>query len=222
MRLSLKRQDAALLDTDSAAPCHGYIITEPTPKEPLDNATIIPLLTQHAAALRQYDPPIHHPLSVLSLLTKLPPPPPFVLPDGTSLQPPKPSGIPGRKLIIFGDCAGGTENTTFQQMCQDPSLLVHECTNAHIAEPYQKGEAGRRVRVGGLEHSQLKKKEIEMGHKLGEEAISGSNEGQEAEKKREGVRKKAKARGHSTPTEVGEFARAIRARRVVINHFSAM
>lgn len=107
-------------------------------------------------------------------------------------------------------------------MCNDPSLLIHECTNAHISEPYQKGEKGRKVRVGGLEHSLLERKEGEMGHKLGEEAIAGPNIGEDAEKKREGVQKKAKSRGHSTPKEVGEFARAIRARRVVINHFSAM
>lgn len=67
-----------------------------------------------------------------------------------------------------------------------------------------------------------KKREVESGHKLGEEAIKGPNVGDDAEKKREGVRKKAKEKGHSTPSEVGEFARDIKARRVVINHFSAM
>lgn len=107
-------------------------------------------------------------------------------------------------------------------MCKDPSLLIHECTNAHISEPYQKGEKGRRLRVGGLEKSLLERKEGDMGHKLGVEAISGSNKGDDAEKKRAEVEKKARSRGHSTPKEVGEFARAIRAKRVAINHFSAM
>ena len=49
----------------------------------------------------------------------------------------------------------------------------------------------------------------------------------EARRKREEARKvevreKAVGRGHSTPDEVGEFARDIRARRVVVNHFSSM
>ncbi|KAI9637497.1 beta-lactamase-like protein [Dioszegia hungarica] len=207
---------------DHRVPSQGYVLNEPTPREPLDTASLIPILTQHAAALKQYDPPVHHPLSVLSHLTSLPPPPPFVLPDGSSLHPPPLSGQPPRKLVIFGDCSGGTPNSTFQAMCADASLLVHECTNAHIAEPYQKGEKGRRLRVGGLEHSLLKKKEVNMGHPLGEEAIKGPNVGEDAEKKREEVQKKARSRGHSTPKEVGEFAKAIKARRVVINHFSAM
>lgn len=68
----------------------------------------------------------------------------------------------------------------------------------------------------------MKKKEVNMGHPLGEEAIKGPNVGEDAEKKREEVQKKARSRGHSTPKEVGEFAKAIKARRVVINHFSAM
>lgn len=107
-------------------------------------------------------------------------------------------------------------------MCQNPSLLVHECTNAHISEPYQKGEKGRKLRVGGLERSLLERKEGDIGHKLGEEAIKGPNIGEDAKKKREEVEKKAKSRGHSTPREAGEFARDVKARRVVINHFSAM
>lgn len=35
------------------------------------------------------------------------------------------------------------------------------------------------------------------------------------------VRERAMARGHSTPVMAGEFADAIRARRLVLNHFSA-
>jgi ribonuclease Z len=53
------------------------------------------------------------------------------------------------------------------------------------------------------------------------------DDGAEARREREEarkieVRKKAVGRGHSTPDEVGQFARDIRARRVVINHFSSM
>lgn len=252
-------------------PCRGYILLEPTPTLPLDTTTLIPLLTSHKAALAQMDPPIHHPLSVLSRLTALPPTP-FTLPDGTVLSPPSPSGVPRRKLVIFGDCSGGTPNTTFASLCAEPSLLVHECTNASMPARLQKGEKGRKVRVMGLEHSMVKKVEINKGEKLGNDAcksgdggkmggegccIDGSDghghgqgcgcngqtgtdanghgrdadanaeearrrEEEEDAQKRIETQKRAKSRGHSTPKEVGEFAAQVRAKRVVVNHFSAM
>ena len=121
---------------------------------------------------------------------------------------------------------------------------MHECTNAYIPARLQKGEKGRKVRVMGLEHSMVKKVEINKGEKLGSEACKGNGEGkggegcnghgedadaraareeqEEEERKREETRKRAKSRGHSTPTEVGEFAARVGARRVVVNHFSAM
>jgi ribonuclease Z len=45
----------------------------------------------------------------------------------------------------------------------------------------------------------------------------GYNDGNSEEK----VRAKAISRGHSTPVMAGEFARTVRARRLVMNHFSA-
>jgi ribonuclease Z len=174
------------------------------------------------------DPPIRHPLSILSRLTSLPPTP-FTLPDGTTLHPPAPSGVAPRKLVLFGDCDGGTPNPTFREMCTEPSLLVHECTNALISPALQKGEKGRQVRVKGLEHSMVKKIEIQRGDKIGAETCEINGHGPDCaeerraeEAKREEVRQKAKARGHSTPKEVGEFARVIRPKRLVVNHFSAM
>lgn len=56
----------------------------------------------------------------------------------------------------------------------------------------------------------------------GEDAADRQAEKEEELRKREETQKKAKSRGHSTPKEVGDFAGAIRARRVVVNHFSAM
>ena len=85
-------------------------------------------------------------------------------------------------------------------MCEDPSLLVHECTNGVIPNSL---------------HPSLRLQD------LGDEGGSESRRLREELKKGE-VRKKAMSRGHSTPDEVGHFAKTIRARRVVLNHFSTM
>ena len=198
---------------------------------------MIPLLQSNATTLAALSPPIKHPLSLLSHLTSLPPPEPYVLPSGETLHPPSPSGISSRKLVIFGDCSGGTRNPRFQQMCEDPSLLVHECTNGSIPERTQRGEKGRKVRISELESSLVKQREQKDGCVLGRErsgpaevtSDAGSTREREAEsrllreeEKKQKVRVKAQGRGHSTPDEVGEFAKSIRARRVVLNHFSAM
>jgi ribonuclease Z len=204
----------------------GYILQEPTPRLPLDTNTLIPLLQSNASALKELTPPISHPLSLLSHLTSLPPPPPYTLPSGDVISPPEPSGIPPRKLVIFGDCAGGTENSTFQSMCADPSLLIHECTNAAIPELVQRGEKGRKVRMKGMDDGLVQRSEDQTGKQVGKEdaevSKSESERKQREEEKRVETRRKAQSRGHSTPDEVGEFAKLTRARRVVVNHFSAM
>lgn len=130
---------------------------------------------------------------------------------------------------------GGTPNPKFQEMCEDASLLVHECTNAAIPEKIGRGDKGKKTQEGGLTPSLVEKRNQQG------QAVGGGNSGPSSESstgtrsqarstgltekdemKRVEVRKKAEGRGHATPKEVGEFARAIRARRVVVNHFSAM
>jgi ribonuclease Z len=107
-------------------------------------------------------------------------------------------------------------------MCSDPSLLVHECTNAAIPELIQRGEKGRTVRTKDVEPSLMGPNGY---GKVGDQGPTDPEEQgrKEREDKMKGaVRNKAQSRGHSTPDEVGEFAGKIRARRVVVNHFSAM
>ena len=203
----------------------GYVLQEPTPRLPLDTASLIPLLQSNATALAELDPPVKHPLSLLSHLTSLPTPDPYTLPSGDILSPPEPSGTHARKLVIFGDCSGGTSNPVFEKMCRNPSLLIHECTNSAIPELVQRGEKGRKVRMKGMDDGLVKRSENQTGKKVGHEGHNGDEEQGRAErdaKKVEDMRKKAQKRGHSTPAEVGEFARKIQARRVVVNHFSAM
>jgi len=111
-------------------------------------------------------------------------------------------------------------------MCRDASLLIHECTNSAIPELVQRGDKGRKVRMKGMDDGLVKRSEEQTGKKVGHEGPKeGDEEKSRAEReaiKVEEIRKKAQKRGHSTPSEVGEFARKIQARRVVVNHFSAM
>lgn len=86
-----------------------------------------------------------------------------------------------------------------------------------------------------MEHSLVRKKEHDSGQVVGQEEAEHGNQLRDGEadrqeeearaerekKKIEEVRGKAQSRGHSTPADVGEFARDIGAKRVVINHFSA-
>ena len=206
-----------------SVPAIGFVLEEPTPRESLDTAYLIPLLKSNAEALAAQDPPVKHCLSLLSTLTSLPTPDPITLPSGETIHPPEPSGIPARKLVIFGDCSGGTKNTIFKTMCEDASLLVHECTNSFIPELIQRGKKGAKVRTRDMEASLMEKN----GTMKNLREVDPVDEEAEARRKREEARKvevreKAVGRGHSTPDEVGEFARDIRARRVVVNHFSSM
>ncbi|WWC90691.1 uncharacterized protein L201_005628 [Kwoniella dendrophila CBS 6074] len=213
-------------------PSLGYVLEEPTPRLQLDTSTLIPLLQSNAEALANLDPPIKHPLSLLSHLTSLPPPPPYTLPTGDVINPPQPSGVSRRKLVIFGDCSGGTENSTFRKMCEDASLLVHECTNGHIPHNVQRGDKGMKIRKQDLEPSLEEKRDRMFFHKPGQKKphenghshFHHSYVDQKAidDEKRLEVQKKALSRGHSTPEEVGNFAKSIKAKRVIINHFSAM
>ncbi|GMK53605.1 hypothetical protein CspeluHIS016_0101910 [Cutaneotrichosporon spelunceum] len=218
-------------------PSIGYVLQEPAPRKPLDTARLIPLLQANAKELAAQDPPVRHPLSLLSHLSSVPPPQPLTLPSGEVLHAPEPTGEPGRKLVIFGDCAGGTPNEALQRMCHNASLLVHECTNAAIPESVGKGDRGRAVRASGLEQSLEAKrsKEFDQAAKdrgvvrepwifLGKHGTTSSAvKAVEAfADKRDAIRIKARSRGHATPDEVGEFAYAINARRVAVNHFSAM
>lgn len=213
------------------------MLDEPAPRHSLDTQLLIPLLQNNAKALAAQDPPVKHPLSLLSVLQALPPPPPITLPSGDVIYPPKPTGEPGRKLVIFGDCSGGTPNPAFEKHCMNASLLIHECTNAAIPEAVGKGDAGRKVRASGLEQSLETKRDKEFEVAARDKGVAREPwvfHGKHAsaahlsaavdafEEKRVQVRAKAQSRGHSAPEDAGEFAYRIQAKRVVLNHFSAM
>lgn len=76
----------------------------------------------------------------------------------------------------------------------------------------------------GMDEGLVQRSEQQTGKPVGKEPMTkeGEDRQKREQEKRVEVRKKAEGRGHSTPDEVGEFARTINARRVVVNHFSAM
>ena len=182
-------------------PCLGYILQEPTPLLPLDTARLVPLLQANGPDLIASG--VKQPLSLLTHLTSLPLPPPYKLPSGDVIKPPEPSDQPARKLVILGDCSG-SDNARFLEMCMDPSMLVHECTNAAIRSQYER------------------KKRAEHPPDPDPKSGSAAATQQQWEERQAIVKEKAVKRGHSTPTEVGQFSRTIRARRLIINHFSTM
>ena len=121
----------------------------------------------------------------------------ITLPDGHVLSPP-PLDRPGRKLCILGDTSDATAGLVGRGMAylaRDADLLVHECTYASM-----NAEDMEMARIESEEHAQMLRKSL-----LGV---------QEAETR-------ALSRGHSVPRIVGSFSGEIRARRVVLNHFSA-
>lgn len=211
----------------------GFVVTEPPSYLPLDTAALLPLLEAEREALVSLPPdqggPIANPRAVLSLLISRKQP--FTLPSGTVLEPPVVDPEPRRKIVIMGDCSG-VSNEAFIELARAPSMLVHECTNAWIDPVIDKGDKGKRVRTAELDKTLIGggKRPVPGTPAEGGE---GQSEGVDFIKmEQERVRKilaakavveqKARARGHSTPDMVGAFARRIQARRVTLNHFSAM
>lgn len=180
----------------------GFVVSEPPSYEPLDTENIFPILDQQAEALTAMNPSIRHPRQVLSIMTKTGKS--FTMPDGQIIPAPKLSTAIPRKIVIFGDCSG-TDNKAFMEMIHEPSLLVHECTNAYIDPEYE--EAGRKCETQG--HDGL----------AGYQGPAEYEELARAGKEKTQIR--AFSRGHTDAETVGKFAKSIAAQRVVVNHFSA-
>lgn len=202
--------------------------------EPLDTATLIPLIQSQRSALASLSPPIKNPLSLLSVLSSTHAQ--YTLPNGIVLEPPKLSSYPPRKIAIFGDCAG-THNQALKTLSQGASLLVHECTNAWIDPAIEKGERGKVLEEEEVDHSVLAEVKHRMKEKTnllsatpgGKYVEDGFNpvptisERSDAEVDgRDRIEKRARSRGHSVPDMVGKFARELNVKRLAMNHFSAM
>ncbi|KAB5593564.1 Beta-lactamase superfamily domain-containing protein [Ceratobasidium theobromae] len=154
----------------------GYVFEEAPTAGPLDQSMHIDPLDRNAEALAMQG--IRHPRSLLGQLLRTREP--ITLPDGMILTPP-PLSVPGRKLVLLGDTC---DPWAMKDLSLDPSLLVHEATNAYIPPEIDPHGPG--------------KKETD-----------------------ESVKQRAILRGHSTPGMAGAFAKAIGAKRLVLNHFGA-
>jgi ribonuclease Z len=180
----------------------GYIVTEPPTYEPLDLDSILPMIESQFEALSKLTPPIRHPRQVTSILTKTLRP--YTLPDGQILQPPVRAKTTPRKIVIFGDCCG-TDNAAFLEMVKEPSLLVHEATNAWIDPELE--FAGKAKGISAAEDlADASSGEVEAAHRIAKDRVAN----------------RSKGRGHSDAETTGLFAKSIAAQRVAVNHFSAM
>lgn len=172
----------------------GYIIVEPALYEPFDLDATLPQIASQMPLLRERSPPIRHPRQVLSIVSRTRQP--FELPDGAVIQPPPLSTMASRKIAILGDCSG-TDNQAFLKLIDSPSMLVHECTNAWVDPRIEKG---------------IKADETKSNDVVAEDVRLAL----------EKIQSKAISRGHSDAQMAGGFAKSVNARRLVVNHFSAM
>ncbi|CAE6480489.1 unnamed protein product [Rhizoctonia solani] len=113
-----------------------------------------------------------------------------------------------RRLVCLGDTSSASH---IAPLCISegiyPSLVVHESTNAWIPP-----HVDRHHLYGGARKTP---------QSVREKAISKGLYGG-ARKTPQSVREKAISKGHSTPDMAGAFARAVRAERLALIHFSAM
>ncbi|KDQ11722.1 hypothetical protein BOTBODRAFT_35151 [Botryobasidium botryosum FD-172 SS1] len=130
--------------------CLGYVFTEPPRAEPLSDALHLEPIDRNQEALIAQGHLI--PRTLLGKLLKTRES--ITLPDGYVLHPP-PFSIPGRKVVVLGDTS---DPSALRELAMDPSLLVHEATNAHIPSP-EESEA-----EGDAEREKLRLKAISRGH----------------------------------------------------------
>jgi ribonuclease Z len=132
----------------------GYVFTEPPRPEPLtEEGHIDPITRNHAALVSAGH---RNPRALLGKLLNTREP--IQLPDGTTLYPP-PLSIPGRKIVVLGDTS---DSSGMMGLAEDPSVLVHEATNA-----YAPGNGAERTAIEDMseaEKRQVKEKAISRGH----------------------------------------------------------
>ncbi|CAD6934766.1 unnamed protein product [Tilletia controversa] len=172
-------------------PCIGYVFEEPASARPVAQAIVDRLDANGPALLEQQG--IRHPRSLLGRLQR--DREPITLPDGFVLEPP-PLEIPGRKLTVLGDTfdASGGLN-------QDSGGLA---SGGYLAQGIVPLAMDSDVVVHECTNAAMPP-ELTQGRKV---------------ETKDEVRAKALTRGHSTPQVAGAFAGRIRARALLLNHFS--
>ncbi|KAE8215181.1 hypothetical protein CF327_g1521 [Tilletia walkeri] len=173
-------------------PCIGYVFEEPDSARPVAQAIVDRLDANGPALLEQQG--IRHPRSLLGRLQR--DREPITLPDGFVLEPP-PLEIPGRKLTVLGDtfdASGGLNHDQDGGTSSDGSVAQGIVPLAMDSD----------VVVHECTNAAMPP-ELTQGRKV---------------ETKDEVRAKALTRGHSTPQVAGAFAGRIRARALLLNHFS--
>ncbi|KAA1473514.1 Metallo-hydrolase/oxidoreductase [Dentipellis sp. KUC8613] len=124
-----------------------------------------------------------------------PPSTPFPFPTTPDLGlPPHPLELPGHDITPAPD-------GTWPSIFASPELTVHAAPLPHS--------------VPCIGYADVLVHEATNAH------LPGVDPETKAADTREGVRERARSRGHSTPEGAGAFARSVGARKLVLNHFSA-
>ena len=117
------------VELDHTVPTVGWVLTERPRPGRLDGARAKKALQAHGLPLKD--------LKILKAGQPLP------LPDGTALEPADYVGpSTQRRLAILSDMRDAKVNKTLLPLLQDATLLIHECTNAHLAsDPSDAGKS---------------------------------------------------------------------------------
>lgn len=126
------------VELDHTVPTVGWVIKEAPRPGALDSARVKPLLREQGVPL--------------SKLKDLKAGQPLTLPDGTVLEPAEyVAASTQRKLCILSDMRGAKVNATLLNEIANPTLLVHECTNA-FEEDDPQGRSPREVERTAYRH----------------------------------------------------------------------
>lgn len=216
-------------------PCYGYVFQEPDKYGSLDMDVIGPILDRNKGALKLQG--VEKPKT---LLCKLKEGITLEMPDGTMIHPP--DKVKGQKLTILGDTYDPSNIIPF---AMNSNVLIHEATNAYLSRVLERNvnKTGRvEIDKGGFIKSTFRStKDRSEEEKYGFKHDSLSRPGRdligsgdladigngmklssaEHEKEAKEVRKRAISHGHSTPEMAGRFAAKIRAKILILNHFSS-
>lgn len=175
-------------------PTVGYVFEEPPSWSQSISPRELAILDSNTEALFQREG-LRHPRKLLRTL--LQERQPLHLPDGNILYPP-PLDRAGRKVCVLGDtcdASAGWHDRGMAILARDADVLVHECTYASMGE---------------AERQHMRATDAKMADDLHKYMLAPDE-----------ALERAVSRGHAVPQIVGNFAALIRARRIVLNHFSA-
>eukprot|EP00697_Spironema_sp_BW2_P009266 gnl/Spiro4/24102_TR11949_c0_g1_i1.p1 gnl/Spiro4/24102_TR11949_c0_g1~~gnl/Spiro4/24102_TR11949_c0_g1_i1.p1 ORF type:complete len:352 (-),score=45.95 gnl/Spiro4/24102_TR11949_c0_g1_i1:53-1108(-) len=192
---------------EHTVPTLGFVIQEPSAPGSVNAAAVQPRLLAHKEAYARQGVK-----NVMALIKNLQNGEDLTLPDGSILRSSEclgPRKI-GKKLVLLGDTS---DSSAIAPLALDCDVLVHEATNAFIPEanPPPTCTEGRESASKKARHA------ADEGEPQAEGTGHGGGGGGNSYEEVEAL---TKAHGHSTPQMAGRFARDIRAKCLILTHFS--